>query len=60
MRQNQELKFVFHNPNTRKSTEEFFAKWIAKICVPQVEELVREKMDAENADTYLSQKEATS
>ncbi len=58
MRQNQELKFVFHNPNTGRLTEEFFTKWFTKVCVPQLEQIVREKMDAEKTDTILSQEEA--
>ena len=51
VRQKQELKFVFHNPNTPEATEEFLSKWIARICLPQVERLVSEKMDADNATT---------
>lgn len=49
VRQNEELKFVFHNPNTPEATEDFLSKWIAQICMPQVEKSVREKMDVKDS-----------
>ena len=51
VRQKQELKFVFHNPNTPEATEEFLPKWLARICIPQVERLISEKIYANNATT---------
>lgn len=43
MSKKNELKFVFHNPNTPKETEEYLTQWVARLCVPEIEKLVFEK-----------------
>lgn len=42
MSKKNELKFVFHNPNTPKETEEYLSRWVTKLCVPAIEKLVFE------------------
>lgn len=45
MNKKQELKFVFHNPNEQEETDEYLSKWIAKVYLPSIEKLIRERSD---------------
>lgn len=39
----QNLKYVFHNPNTPEETEKFLAKWLVEINLPKVERMISEQ-----------------
>ena len=39
----QNLKYVFHNPNTLEETEKFLTKWLVEINLPKVERMINEQ-----------------
>ena len=49
LRKKQNLKYVFHNPNTPEETEKFLTKWLVEINLPKLERMISEQA-LKNAD----------
>lgn len=40
MAKNQNLNFIFHNPNTPAESEKTLSRWLVNICIPLVDQLL--------------------